>query len=102
MEPIKINCFLCSNNEAKKYESVGASRNITVECPECTSYQVSDMAIMFFFERKNGKKLLEEHDNKKLIGYVKRHYEQRKEPLLITTDFIEKVTGKRSIHTSYK
>ncbi len=101
MEPIKINCYLCSQ-DAKKYLPIGASRNISVECPECNSYQVSERVMRVFFKREDGKQLLDEHDKKKLIGYVKEHYKQREEALIITTDFIYRITGKRSIHTTYK
>jgi hypothetical protein len=92
MEPTKINCYLCSNHKAKK--SIGAFRNITIDCPECTVYQVTNKVIKVIFERDNGKEILNEHDKNKIIGYVKRYCEQEKKPPLITTDFIEEKTGK--------
>jgi hypothetical protein len=84
MEPTKINCYLCSNHEAKKYEPVGASRNITVECPECTFYKISPKVIEWHFDKGE----VSPEQKKRISLHVQNYYSYTGEAYLLDMDSI--------------
>lgn len=98
MEERKIKCYLCES-EANQEEGYDTSRNVRINCPKCTKYELTDMAIKFYFKRDNGKELLNQEDKEKLSEYVRRHYNPEKViPVRIDIKMIEVLTGKKSIN----
>ncbi len=87
-------CYLCGE-EAIHHEGYDTSRNIRVSCDVCHPYYVTNVALRFYLNRPDGKKLLDEADLKKLSKYVQEHYVDK--PVLITADLIKAVTGKQSV-----
>lgn len=98
MEERKIRCYLCGS-EVLQEEEYDTSRNVRVNCSKCMKYELTDMAIKFYFKRDNGKELLNQEDKEKLSEYVRRHYNPEKViPVRIDTRMIEVLTGKKSIN----
>ncbi len=86
----KIECYLCGS-EATLLEP-DTSRDKIVECGSCANrYRLTSFALTFFFEREDGKEILNDSDKEKLSRYV---YEN---VVLIDPDVIKKVTGKESV-----
>lgn len=86
----KIECYLCGG-EATLLKP-DTSRDKIVECGSCANrYRLTSFALKFFFEREDGKEILNDSDKEKLSWYVYSHF------VRITPDVIKKVTGKESV-----
>lgn len=97
-----INCYLC-NEQAQRDEYFDKERIVKIICPKCNTYTLDLVVLHFYFERRDGKILLDEDDKKKLSDYVKSRYNpEMNEAISINVKIVEIVTGKRSIHTEYK
>jgi hypothetical protein len=91
MSKVKFKCYLCGE-EAEKYPAPDNPRDEIVECSHCVNkYQVRQRALKFYLDRKQGDEVLTKEDRYKLHEHV---FEQ---VIIIDTDTIEKVTGKRSV-----
>lgn len=98
----KINCYIC-REKAEEQDTPDTSRNIEVECPECTKYIVTDMTIRFLFEREDKKDLFEDRHREKLSQFVQKRYDREKDiPVFLDTKTIEAVTGVRSEDIRYR
>ncbi len=102
MEAKIINCYLC-NEQAQREEYFDKTRIVRINCPKCKKYLLTQEALYFYFERKDGKIILDKIDKKKLSDYViERYNPEKNEAIPINIRIIEAVTGKRSIHSEYE
>lgn len=92
MEKVNIKCYLCGG-EAIKYLAPDRSRDEIVECKgECFNrYRVIERALQFYLDKKEGDEVLTKKDRFKVSEYV------YKQLVVIDTNVIEKVTGKKSV-----
>jgi len=87
----KIKCYLCGS-DAVEQDAPNTSRSVIVKCSYCKSigYKITSGVRKYFLDRKN---ILNEKDKEKLSYYVR-------EPVQITMEIIEKLTGKKPLHES--
>lgn len=100
-----LSCYLCGREPEMVHENA-SSLNITVSCPFCKYYEITHEALFFFFGIKDNKEIkqniLDSDDKKKLSEYVTNNFDPKKNiPVLLDTNCIEKVTGKKSINIRY-
>jgi len=100
MEKKKIDCYLC-NSSAIERDAPDTSRNLLVECQTCKSYLLTTGTRLFFTHRKDGEDKLGSPAKEKLSKFVQKEYESTNNPVLLTPDIIEAVTGKRSVNERY-
>lgn len=84
----KIKCYFCGDDAIER-DAPNTSGNVIVDCSYCKSigYEVTDLARRFYLDRDN---ILNEEDREKLSQHIR-------EPVMMTTEIIEKITGKRSV-----
>jgi len=92
MEKRKIKCYLCGC-EAEEQDSLDNSLNALVNCPDCTEYILTFAGMKYYFERSEGRELLNTEHKKELAENVKRHFKKEGEPLTLNSKTIEAITG---------
>ncbi len=92
MEKRKIECYLC-NHEAEEQDSEDTSLDVLVNCPDCTEYILTFSGMKYYFERSEGRDLLNVEHKKELAENVKKHFKKEGEPLTLNSKTIEAITG---------
>jgi hypothetical protein len=92
MEKRKIKCYLCAC-EAEEQDAGISSLDVLVNCPDCTEYILTFAGMKYYFERSEGRELLKTKHKKELSKNVKKHFEEKGEPLTLSSKTIEAVTG---------
>jgi hypothetical protein len=99
MEEKDVHCYFCGKGAKALVQ--GESRNVEVRCSGCPPYELTNMTLKSYFERENDKELLNEEHKKMLIEYLKKNFEPAQyEPVRITTQVIEKITGLKTAKPS--
>jgi len=97
MEEKEVNCYLCGK-EAKE-EIQTESLNVRVRCPECPYYELTNMVMISYFKREDGKELFNDEHKKMIIEHLKKKFDSEQyEPTRITTQTIEDLTGIRTVN----
>ena len=86
------NCYFCSSTDI----SISTTRNnfsyLRYQCPKCGDLEISHPSYEFYFNPTTKTKLPQENLNK-ISDFLSKH--KRKDPFLITTARIEKMTGQK-------
>ncbi|NIM91771.1 MAG: hypothetical protein GTO17_12590 [Candidatus Aminicenantes bacterium] len=92
MEEKDVDCYFCGKGAKSLVKS--ESQNVEVRCLGCPPYELTNITLKSYFEKENKKELLNEQHKKLLIEYLKKNFKPAQyEPVRITTQVIEQVTG---------
>lgn len=96
MEKRKIKCYLCGH-EAEEQDTVDTPLDVLVKCPDCKEYILTFAGMKYYFERSEGRELLKTEHKMELSENVKKHFEEKGEPMTLNSKAIEAVTGVVSV-----
>ncbi len=106
MEERTINCYFCGKDAIHIMESV-EPRNLRIKCEHCKVYELEHKVRLFHYDKNlnslcysaGGKKELPQELKDKLSEYVRKKFNtETRDPVLITVNVFQSVTGKSSVH----
>ena len=94
MKEYKTKCYLCGDTRAEETTSqIDESKK--VECATCSYYEITMKAFNHYFNRSDGREILDAKDLVKLSQHVQRNYNPfTQKPVPLNIEDIKKITGK--------